>query len=73
MTAATLVHAPGKEERPGSLSVNVSLPLGCRLRDLQSEVGEGSSVIRQPRTQPRPAPGPAGPEEKRLKFRKCHF
>lgn len=72
MTAATLVHAPGKEERPGSLSVNVSLPLGCRLRDLLREVGEGSSVIRQPRTQPRLAPGPRR-EEKRLKFRKCHF
>lgn len=72
-TEAMLVHAPGKEERPGSLSVNVSLPLGWRLRDPKREVGEGSSVICQPRTRPRPAPGPAGPEEKRLKFRKCHF
>ena len=45
VTEATLVHAPGKEERPGSPSVNVSLPLGWRLRDPKREVGDGRRVV----------------------------
>lgn len=73
MTAASVVHAPGTEERRGRLSVIVSLPLGWRLREPKRQVGDGSSLIRQPRTRPRPAPGPTGPEEDCLKCRKCHF